>query len=245
MALKSFANGAIFGEQFGSGPPEVLAMHGWGRDRSDFARTLDGLNAVSIDLPGFGASPPPGRAVGAGWYAEKVIPIVQSFERPVILVGHSFGGRVAVMAAATRPELVAGVVFAGVPLLRRADRPPVRPPLGYRLVKAGHRLGILPARRLEEAKARYGSADYRAATGVMRDVLVILVNEEYVEELGSLQCPVAFVWGADDDEVPVSVAERAAALVPGHPGVTVVAGVGHHLPARRPDALRAAIEALA
>jgi len=220
-------------------------MHGWGRDRSDFAAVLDGLNAVSIDLPGFGASPAPGQAVGAGWYAEQVIPIVQSFERPVILVGHSFGGRVAVMTAAARPELVAGVVFAGVPLLRRRDRPPVRPPLGYRLVKAGHRLGIVSAQRLEAAKARYGSADYRAATGVMRDVLVTVVNEEYVEELGSLQCPVAFVWGAEDDAVPVSVGERAAALVPSHPAVTVVEGVGHHLPAHRPDALRAAIEALA
>ena len=149
------------------------------------------------------------------------------------------------MAAARNPALVGGLVLAGVPLLYRDDRAPAKSPLAYRLVKAGRRLGILSAERLEAAKARFGSADYRAANGVMRDVLVSVVNEEYSEELASLSCPVTLVWGADDDEVPVSVAQRAAALVSGGANLTLIEGVGHHLPIRRPDALRAAIEALA
>jgi len=245
VALKSFANGAIFGEQFGQASPTVLAMHGWGRDRNDFAAVLDGLSGISLDLPGFGASPAPEQAVGAAWYADKVIPILETFDTAAIVVGHSFGGRVAVMAAATRPALVGGLVLAAVPLLHREDRSPVKASLAYRLIKAGHRIGVLSAERLESAKSRFGSADYRAATGVMRDVLVTVVNEQYPNELALLECPVELVWGADDREVPVSMARRAAALIPGDANLTIVEGVGHHIPLRRPDTLKAAIEALA
>ena len=135
------------------------------------------------------------------------------------------------------------MVLAGVPLLHRHDRKPLKAPLAYRLIRVGHRIGVLSGERLEAAKGRFGSSDYRATSGVMRDVLVNVVNEEYSRELALLECPVELVWGAEDDEVPVSVARRAAALV-GEANLTVVEGVGHHLPVRRPDALKAAIEAL-
>jgi len=39
-------------------------------------------------------------------------------DRPVLAVGHSFGGRVAVCAAAARPDLFSGLVLTGVPLIR-------------------------------------------------------------------------------------------------------------------------------
>jgi len=118
--LKSFAGGAIFGERFGDGPPQVLALHGWGRDRRDFNEVLGGLDAVAIDLPGFGASPEPAEAVGAAGYARMVAPVLDEFDQPVILVGHSFGGRVAVHLAVLTPDKVRALVLVGVPLLRRA-----------------------------------------------------------------------------------------------------------------------------
>ncbi|MGZ5384735.1 MAG: alpha/beta fold hydrolase, partial [Acidimicrobiia bacterium] len=67
--LNSFAGGAVFGERFGDGPLQVLALHGWGRDRRDFDEVLQGLDAAALDLPGFGASPAPVEAMGAAGYA--------------------------------------------------------------------------------------------------------------------------------------------------------------------------------
>lgn len=245
MALRSYADGTLFGERHGSGPPTVLAMHGWGRDRTDFAAVLDGLDAIALDLPGFGASPAPSRPGGAAAYADQIIPVLEEFPAAPIVVGHSFGGRVAVAAAAARPDLVKALVLVGVPLLKRDDRPPSRPPLGYRLIRWAARRGLVGQERLEAARARHGSADYRAASGVLRDVLVTVVNEEYRAELAALHCPVRLVWGGDDADVPVSVAERAAQLISGDVELHVLDGVGHLVPIARPDAIGAAIEALA
>ncbi len=56
--------------------------------------------------------------------------------------------------------------------------------------------------RMERARRRHGSADYLAAQGVMRDVLVRLVNERYEDTLAAVQCPVELVWGDDDQRRP-------------------------------------------
>jgi pimeloyl-ACP methyl ester carboxylesterase len=240
--LTSFAEGRLFGRRHGKEEPEVLALHGWGRDGSDFARTLDGLDAVALDLPGFGASPPPRQATGAAGYADAVMPVLAAASRRLVIVGHSFGGRVAVSLAASHPEAVEALVLTGVPLLRRA--PVRRPSTGYRLLRTAHRIGIVSDSRMERARRRRGSTDYRAASGVMREVLVRVVNESYEQELAALTCPVELVWGRNDTDVSPAVAELAAELLRGRDvpvGLSLVEA-GHHVPLEAPDALRAAID---
>jgi pimeloyl-ACP methyl ester carboxylesterase len=93
-------------------------------------------------------------------------------------------------------------------------------------------------------KKNRGSADYRAATGVMRDILVKVVNEEYREELARQTKPVKLLWGENDREVPIAVANESARLIVaggGEADVEVVDDVGHHLPTQAPDSLRAAV----
>ncbi len=238
--LKSFAGGTVFGEQFGEGPLQVLALHGWGRDRRDFDDSLQGLDAVALDLPGFGASPEPVESIGASGYASLVAPVLDVFEEAAVLVGHSFGGRVAVHLAAARPDKVAGLVLAGVPLLRRTGAGSGISPLPYRMIRMLHRAGVVDDDRMEKARRRYGSADYRAARGVMREVLVTVVKESYETELDRISQPVRLIWGADDTDVPLEIAERAMQhLSNGH--LTVLEGVGHHVCLEAPEAIRAAV----
>ncbi len=247
MALRSFGDGLLFGERYGTSTPRVVALHGWGRDRHDFAPVLAGLDAIALDLPGFGASPVPDAVIGAAGYAEVVAPIVAGFGSSQVLVGHSFGGRVATVLAAQRPELVAGLVLVASPLVRLSDRPPRKPPVAFRLVRWANRVGIVSDQRLEREKKRRGSADYRAASGVMRDILVKVVNESYEQDLVRLACPVRMVWGAEDREVPPAVARRAVDLlleVGSDAELEVVPGCGHHLGGEITYSVRAAIEGL-
>ena len=239
MALRSFLDGALFAEVFGSGTPDVLALHGWGRRGSDFSASLEGLDAIAPDLPGFGASPVPNQVIGADAYADIVAEILDSFDRPPVLVGHSFGGRVAVCLAAKHPESVGDLVLTGVPLIRLETGR--RPPVAYRVVRWLHRAGLVTDERLEQEKRSRGSADYRAATGVMRDILVKVVNESYEGPLGRIQSPVHLLWGENDREVPVSVAESASALL-SDVTLEVLAGVGHLVPIQAPQALRRVID---
>ena len=245
--LKAFDSGRLFGTVHkahgrGDGPPRVLALHGWRRTSADFDKTLAGLpaGALALDLPGFGASPEPPAAWGTEDYAEAVSAVLDELQAPVVVLGHSFGGRVAVRLAATRPDDVAGLVLTGVPLLRTA--PSGKPALSFRMARWLHRKGVLSDDRMEALRRQHGSADYRAATGVMRDVFVRVVNESYEDDLRAVRCPVELVWGDDDADARLSVAQQAAAILGERARLTVLPGAGHLTPLTAPDHLRAAVE---
>ncbi len=255
--LSSFDAGRLFGARTGSRPPWALALHGWRRTHRDFDSVLGpvpatpgagpepALDAVALDLPGFGASPPPPEGWGSEGYARAVVPVVEAMAgelgRPVVVLGHSFGGRVAVRLAAGWPSLVGGLVLTGVPSLAQVGGGPRRAPLAFRLAKGAHRRGLLPDATMERLRHRYGSADYRQASGVMREVFVHLVNEAYDDDLARLPGPVELVWGEHDTEVPVEVARAASALLDGRARLTLCPGAGHMTPIEVPGALRQAL----
>lgn len=242
--LTSFAAGRVFGHRHGAGPPRVLALHGWQRDSGDWAAVLDRLDAIALDLPGFGATPPPPEVWGSARYAQELGPVLDEMASPVVVAGHSFGGRVAVHLAQQRPAQVAGLVLTGTPGLWPVPGGPSRRPAPrYRLGRWLHRRGLLSDARMEDLRQRYGSADYRAAQGVLRDILVAVVNERYDDVLRSLTCPVRLVWGDDDPAAPVAAPRLAAAALE-HVALTEVPGAGHFTLATATAGVRAAIEEL-
>jgi pimeloyl-ACP methyl ester carboxylesterase len=240
--LKSFAGGRLFGGTWGQERPSVLVLHGWARTHADF----DGLfadrpgsmpSAIGPDLPGFGATPPPAEPAGTEWYAEQLLPLFESGQLAdrVVVVGHSFGGKVGLRLQQMVPGRIDRLVLTGVPLLDRKGRRS-RPAFSYRVGRKLHRAGLIGDERMEALRMRFGSSDYRAASGVMRSVLVQVLAEQYGEVLPGVVCPVVLLWGADDHDVPVEVAERAAEILP-QARLEVVDGVGHLLPLEAPDAL--------
>ena len=231
--LTALADGRLLADKTGSTPPTVVALHGWARTGADFASIVDGLDAVAPHLPGFGASDAPSAAWGSAEYAELVADAIRPFG-PVTIVGHSFGGRVAVRLAATYPELVTALLLTGVPLLRLV--PVSRPALSFRIARALAKRGILPQSVLEKQRRAHGSADYNAAHGVMREILVKVVNEDYRDDLARITAPVRMVWGENDTAAPTDAGRAAAELVGAR--FTVVPGAGHLLEGALRDAVR-------
>jgi pimeloyl-ACP methyl ester carboxylesterase len=69
-----------------------------------------------FDLPGFGEAPPPPEAWGTIEYADLVQQyILDKISGTVVLVGHSFGGRVSIRLAARRLSQIRDLVLLGVP----------------------------------------------------------------------------------------------------------------------------------
>jgi pimeloyl-ACP methyl ester carboxylesterase len=221
--ITALADGRLLAEKTGATPPAVVALPGWMRSAADFAPVVDGLDAVAIHFPGFGTTPEPPTAWGSEDYAEDVASAIAGFG-PVVLVGHSFGGRVAVRLAAKYPQYVKGIVLTGVPLLRLTAAP--KPALSFRVVRSLAKKGVLPKSVLEKQRQKRGSADYLAAHGVMRDILVRVVGEEYRDDLARITAPVRMVWGENDTAAPADAGLAASQLV-SHSTFRVVPGAGH------------------
>ena len=239
MTISVFADGAMFGERIGTDDVQIVALHGWRKNHSDLDKVLEGFNALSLDLPGHGATPAPIEVWGAREYAAAVAKVIDELPHPVVVFGHSFGGRIAVCLAAERPDLVKSMVITGAPLIRKPNT--LKPPFKYRAAKWANKIGLINDSRMEQERQKRGSVDYKAAHGIMRDVFVRCVNESYDDELKRVKCPVEFVWGELDAAAPLDQGRQGAALVEHH-NLTVIPGGSHWLVNDNPEPLRNALK---
>lgn len=239
--LTTLLDGTAFAERFGTGQPRVVALHGWARNRSDWNATLEGYDALALDLPGFGATPAPSEVWGSEAYAAWVARVLGGLDRPIV-VGHSRGGGFAVQLAADFPALVGGLVLTGVPLYRPASTG--KPKLSFRVARALHAKGLIPEARMEALRQKHGSADYRNAQGIIRDIFVKVVNEDYTAQLAAIPAdvPVRLVWGEHDTAAPVWMAQKALEQLGDRASLEVVSGSAHLLDAGLVAALRTAID---
>ena len=232
----------------GAGSP-LLFLHGWGTSGESFAglsRALQGsYDCLGPDLPGFGRSAPP----PVPWCSEEYAAhlgqwLREEGIRPAAIFGHSFGGKVALRLA--QAGLTDRLVLFG-----SAGIPPRRPPAYYAKVytfKALKLLARIPGFRplfgdvAERMRRRTGSADYRAAVGVMRDSLVRSVNEDIRPVLPRVACPTLLVWGRQDTATPVGDAEIMKARLP-DAGLVVVERAGHYVFVDQPTQVLAVVQA--
>lgn len=235
--IQALADGKVLAERCGSMPPAVVALHGWGRSGNDFVRILKGFDAVAIHLPGFGPTSPPDTVWGTADYADLVAEAIRPFA-PVVVVGHSFGGRIAVRLAARYPELVSALVLTGAPLVRVT--PAGKPALSYRIARTLNSWGILSDARMGALRSKFGSADYNAAQGIMRDIMVRTVNENYDDDLAALRLPVAMVWGENDTAAPTDAGMVASTRIAGA-SWRVVPHAGHLMEGDLADAITEAV----
>jgi pimeloyl-ACP methyl ester carboxylesterase len=102
----------------GSGPPLVF-LHGWALADHAYRRALTQLAAHDLRvyapaLPGFGGTADlPDAQLSLGGYARWVAEFIRAvgIAEPVTLVGHSFGGGVAIQTAHDAPELVSRLIL--------------------------------------------------------------------------------------------------------------------------------------
>lgn len=204
---------------------------------------IGGFATIALDLPGFGATPAPPEPWGLEAYAEAVARVLDEMAPEVVLIGHSFGGSVAVeLAAGRHGHRVKGIVLTGAPLIRLQGNG-AKPPASFRMARWLHRHRLFSDARMERLRLERGSADYRASTGVMRDTFVKVVNQDVAHRLADLTVPTSLVWGSEDSAAPVGMVEEAHQRLP-HSTLVVLPGISHDVPAEAPGELTSAITAL-
>jgi pimeloyl-ACP methyl ester carboxylesterase len=93
---------------------------------------------------------------------------------------------------------------------------------------------------MEKKRQQYGSADYRNASGVMRDILVATVAEDYLDDATKVVAPVTLVWGELDQPAPLEAATRSLDYFP-NASLRVVTGASHLLEGTLKDEVRKAL----
>jgi pimeloyl-ACP methyl ester carboxylesterase len=217
----------------GAGSP-VLLLHGWGSSGEALAGTAAALasmyRVVSVDLPGFGWSAPPPQAWGVFEYLVHVTALLDRLEvSKAAVLGHSFGGRVAIALAARHPERVARLVLVASAGIRPPRSLKGRLLVGTtKLLGAGARLPLISGAMthlLARWRERVGSRDYRHA-GALRPTLVRVVNEDLAPLLPAIKAPTLLLWGDQDREVGRRAVEVMAAQIP-EARMVVFPGAGH------------------
>ena len=220
-----------------AGPSDrhLIFLHGWGGSRDSLrgiAVLFQSTHRVHlIDLPGFGDAPLPPQDWGTPNYTDLLQQyITDRIAGPMLLVGHSFGGRVSVRLAARHPPDLRGLVLMGAPGLpatgmssRQVRR------WGIRTLRSVLR-GVEPVigdRGVQWHTRRFGSTDYLAA-GALRPILVRTVNEDLTDCARAVACPVLLLWGTDDTEAPVWMGERYKELMNGHATLRLLPHKDHH-----------------
>lgn len=229
----------------GEGEP-LLMLHGWGQSSLSFMGAASLLEKrfriLTPDLPGFGFSEAPREAWGSADYARVMAELIKTagFES-VDVLGHSRGGTIALALATAYPELVKRLVIVASPIVLLPPEPGVRSrSLRYSALRGVAKLmPPLRGRLLAWGRNRFGSADYRAA-GALRPTLVRVVNEDWRPALPAVQAPVLLIWGSEDTEVPLRVAEEAMGLLPRAELVTLE-GAGHFPFLDEPEAFAEAV----
>lgn len=212
----------------------VVVMHGWGCTHStveSIAKPLAvGMRVYNLDLPGHGKSDEPPTAWGVDDYTRLVEDFIsrQALKRPA-LIGHSFGGRIAILLS-SRNEV------GKVMLVDAAGIKPKRPlkyyykVYSFKLMK--HLLPLLLGKErgqklIDARRAKAGSADYRNSSPMMRQVMSRCVNDDLKSVMPAIKAPTLLVWGENDTATPLSDAKTMERLIP-DAGLVVFPGCGHY-----------------
>lgn len=190
--------------QYGEGK-DILLLHGWGQN-IEMMKMLgdnfsDRFRITILDFPGFGFSEEPSESWNIKDYADMLEEFINKLDiKKPIIMGHSFGGRVAIRYSAD--HVVEKIVLFGSPCVREDTELPLNVKIlkGIKKLPGMDKIG-------EFAKNFIGSRDYKAASPIMRQTLVNVVNEDLSKYAKEIDCPTLLIWGENDLEAPVSDAK--------------------------------------
>lgn len=203
-------NLAVEYQDSGSGPV-LLFLHGW----KDTLHTFDSLIAslpkkwrvIALDMPGFGKTETPAQAWDLDNYVNWTRAFIKKMDiSPYCIVGHSFGGRVAIKGigagnlSAEKMILIGG---AGI-----SKQKSLRNRLVTFVAKAGKYLTILPPfilwrRKIKTALYSKIGSDYLGA-GSLKETYLKIIKEDVRNYAEKITIPTLLIWGAEDSQTPVT-----------------------------------------
>jgi pimeloyl-ACP methyl ester carboxylesterase len=246
-------------ELIGEGRDTILFLHGWGGSveslrplAEQFASTH---TCVVVDLPGFGATANPPPEWGTHEYAEYIKQFIDEAKlpKPLSIVGHSFGGSLALCLAAMHPEYVKRLVLCAPSWHRLksvgaassgkiASSSLLAMTNSINVIKGHFKrilhfvISSLPRNRLLRKiiyKIFFPQSDLMKYPQLESNFKRI-VTEDLTDVTKTVRQPTLILWGDKDTYTPIENAELLQNLIPGAL-LGVFPAVGHDLPLKHTD----------
>lgn len=210
----------------------IVLLHGWGQNiemMDPIGKRLEkDFYITNIDLPGHGKSDEPIKEYNIYDYYEVVKELLNKLNvKNPILIGHSFGGRIAIIYASK--EKVDKLVLLASPFKKsNSDKS-----LKVRILKFLNKVPVIN-KLAPYMKKKIGSRDYKAASPMMRKILVNTVNEDLEKCLKDIRIPTLLIWGTNDKEASIEDARHAEDIME-NAGLVVYEGCSHYAYLERLD----------
>lgn len=183
-----------------------------------------------IDLYGFGKTPLLFKGADTADYAKALRENLFSQEKTKkrIIIGHSFGCRVAIQLAQYNPRIADGYILISAAGLKRKRSLSWKLYSKY-LITLGKAAGlsdkILKTNLKNVFSKRFGSSDYKNA-GDLRETFVRVVNENLRPQAANIKEPVLLIYGNEDQDTPVEIGQVFEKTMP-KGELKVLSGYGH------------------
>ena len=193
---------------------KILILPGWGSNSGRWQRVKElleekGIEVLVLDLPGFGITPSPNIAWGRDDYINWIFQKIKEKDWPKFnLLGHSFGGGLAVKIATNFSEHIEKLILCSPAIIKR--RSIIKIYLFYWVAYVGKKIFSLPGLKIFyplSQKLIYklaGARDYYLADGIMKEVMKKIGKEDSLEGLlEKIKIKTLILWGKRDDVLPL------------------------------------------
>ena len=227
-------NIATFYQQIGQGPIIVL-LHGWGHDWQTWNKLIPFLSEkhqlLIPDLPAFGKSQAP--AAAQNWNSEEYVLWLNEFlekttpDKKVILIGHSFGGKIAALFTAQYPQKVTKLFLIGPSGIPDKVSPSITTKTKIlALVPDFLKNKIAPELRNKFQKTIGASSDYLNSSPDQQKILKNTIKENIETSLKKIKTPTYLFWGTLDQAAPYENHRLFLAQIP-NAELVKFEGIGH------------------
>ena len=213
----------------------IILLHGWGASIAAFNPVIENLSkkfkTYAIDFPGFGLSQKPDESYHVEDYSKIILKFIEEKElKDVVLIGHSFGGRVIIKLVGKlgfKPKKVI-LVDSAEKRKKKTFKRKIKEGI-FKCIKKVAKLlfGKEKSKKIiDKFKNKMGSKDYRNADDTMKEVFKNVINEDLTEYMPNIKVPTLLIWGENDMDTPISDAKKMEILIP-DAGLITIPGAGH------------------
>jgi len=219
-----------------------LILHGWGSKSDKWKEVIsqiadNGFKVIAPDLPGFGKSDQPQKAWGVEEYADFVEQFVSSLNlNKLNILGHSFGGAVAVKYTQKFPHRIKKIILVGAALFRRKK---LKLRVFYIFSKIFKILKFLPFyNKLRKAIYKFiiRKSDYPYTKGLMKSIYLKVIKQDLTWELSQIKNPALIIWGENDKVKPLKEAHKINQIL-SNSELKIISEVGHSPYYKKPSQL--------